>query len=223
MVEAPAAVERGRKTRLEILQGEANSECREGCDGKWKQMAEQILDRNGISKAVFAKAIYDLLEHGRSKYRNVLVTGPANCGKTFILLPLTVIYRCFSNPATATFAWMGVENAEIIFLNDFRWNAQIIPWHDLLLLLEGGLVHFPAPKTHYPKDLAFDIDTPVFATSKHSLIYITGGAIDETETEMMAVRWKQFVFQNPIPVNDQRQMPACGHCFSQFVLDNVNE
>ena len=53
------------------------------------------------------------------------------------------MYRSFSNPATSTFAWVGAEKAEVIFLNDFRWNPQIIQWHDLLLMLEGQQVQFP--------------------------------------------------------------------------------
>ena len=90
-----------------------------------------------------------LLEKGRGKYRNILLTGPANCGKTFILNPLNVGYKTFSNPASTSFAWIGVENCEILFLNDFRWSIQILAWHDMLLLLEGQTVHLPAPKSHY--------------------------------------------------------------------------
>ena len=90
-----------------------------------------------------------LLEKGRGKYRNILLTGPANCGKTFILNPLNVVYKTFSNPASTSFAWIGVENCEILFLNDFRWSSQILAWHDMLLLLEGQTVHLPALKSHY--------------------------------------------------------------------------
>ena len=48
-----------------------------------------------------------------------MITGPANCGKTFIFNPLREIYETFTNPATGTFAWVGAELAEVIFLNDF--------------------------------------------------------------------------------------------------------
>ena len=90
-----------------------------------------------------------LLEKGRGKYRNILLTGPANCGKTFILNLLNVVYKTFSNPTSPSFAWIGVENYEILFLNDFRWSSQILAWHDMLLLLEGQTVHLAAPKSHY--------------------------------------------------------------------------
>ena len=112
-------------------------------------MAEKLIHRNGIDLLVFATACSMLLEKGRGKYRNILLTGPANCGKTFIPNPLNVVYKTFSNPASTSFAWIGVENCEILFLNDFRWSSQILAWHDMLLLLEGQTVHLPAPKSHY--------------------------------------------------------------------------
>ena len=69
-----------------------------------------------------------------------MIVGPANCGKTFLLNPLTILFETFCNPTLASFAWVGVDNTECIFLNDFRWPTQIIPWHDLLLILEGHVV-----------------------------------------------------------------------------------
>ena len=33
---------------------------------------------------------------------------------------------------TGTFAWLGAEEAEVIFLNDFRWSQAVIAWADLL-------------------------------------------------------------------------------------------
>ena len=81
-----------------------------------------------------------------------MIVGLANCGKTFILNPFGIIYNTFCNPACSSFAWVGAEDAECIFLNDFWWSQQIISWHDFLLMLEGQLVHLPALETHCAKD-----------------------------------------------------------------------
>ena len=62
-------------------------------------------------------------------------------------LATKVIFNTFSNPATGSFAWIGAEQAEVIFLNDFRWDPKLIAWADLLHALEGDVVHLPAPKT----------------------------------------------------------------------------
>ena len=120
MFNAQTKLERSRKTRLELLVEAAEGECVEGCEGKWLRWAQEILTTNGIQSTEFAAAVYSLLEKGRGKYRNIMLTGPANCGKTFLLKPLNSIYHTFRNPASGTFAWVRVEKTECIFLNDFR-------------------------------------------------------------------------------------------------------
>ena len=159
---------------------------------------------------------------GRGKFRNIMLTGPANCGKTFLLNPLNKIFSTFTNPASTSFAWVGAEKAEVLFLNDFRWSPQIIAWHDLLLMLEGQLVHLPAPKSHFAHDLVFDKDTPIFSTSKHQLVYVKGGVVDERETEMMAVRWKIFNFNRQISQEEQRDIDPCPACFARLILESYD-
>ena len=124
----------------------------------------------------------------------------------------------FSNPASTSFAWVGAEKAEILFLNDFRWTLAVIQWHDFLLLLEGQLVHLPAPKSHYTKDIAFTGDTPIFATGKNPIIFFKNGALDDKETEMMNVHWKIFRFHAQIPQEKQKQLCPCGKCFATLIL-----
>ena len=41
---------------------------------------------------------------------------------------------------------VGIENAEFIFPNDFRWSAQLIPWHDLLLMSGRRTGPFTCPE-----------------------------------------------------------------------------
>lgn len=214
---ASEALARSRSSRLEILEKALQNPCNEQCNGRWLECAKQLLEWNDISKATFTLAIRNLLLQGRGKFRNVLLKGPANTGKTFLLNPLNVVYKAFTNPATSNFAWVGAEKAEVIFLNDFRWNPQIIQWHDLLLMLEGQPVHLPAPKSHFCKDLEFNSDTPIFCTTKHDLVYVKGGVIDERETEMMAVRWYSFQFRRQIAQRDQISVPPCARCFAELI------
>lgn len=212
---------RSKLTRVEILYREIGSPCVEGCQGKWLEMAEQVLQRNDISRNEFSDAVRNLLQQGRGKYRNVFLKGPANCGKTFLLNPLNTVFKTFTNPATTTFAWLGAETAEVVFLNDFRWCSQIIPWHDLLLLLEGQRVHLPAPKTHFCKDIEFTSDTPIFCTSKEELSLVRGGVLDERESQMMRVRWKVFAFHSQIPEEEQQIIPSCPRCFAELIFPQI--
>ena len=215
---AESTLQRSKMTRIEILYSKLEGECEPGCDGQWLQMAKEVLERNSIVRDDFAEAVRILLDKGRGKYRNLYLKGPCNCAKTFLLNPLNTIYKTFSNPASTTFAWVGAEQSEVVFLNDFRWSAQIIPWHDFLMLLEGQSVHLPAPKTHYRQDILFQGDTPIFCTSKDELSYVRGGVVDDRETQMMKVRWRVFNLFHQIPEEQQKSVPPCGKCFSRLIF-----
>ena len=86
-------------------------------------------------------------------------------------------------------------------------------------MLEGQLVHLPAPKTHYARDIVFERDTPIFCTGKQPIIYIKNGVIGERESEMMVVRWKIFKFHVRIEERNQKEIPNCSKCFASFVLN----
>lgn len=215
---AKRKIARSKKTRIDLLHEASQGHCAVGCNGVWLQCAKEVLHQNGVDVAMFAGEITESLTEGRGKHRNVMIVGPANCGKTFILKPLTLLYETFCNPASGTFAWVGVHNAECIFLNDFRWSPQVIPWHDLLLMLEGEVVHLPAPKTHFAQDIEFVKDTPIFCTSKRPLMFIKNGVVDDRETEMMAVRWKIFSFNHQIAPDRQQHIPPCAKCFTTLLV-----
>ena len=88
---AKARLNRSRKSRIELLQEELTGECIDGCEGKSLTAAKHLLQRHKIEERSFCNAIYNALEKGRGKYRNVYIHGPANCGKSFIVSPLKVI------------------------------------------------------------------------------------------------------------------------------------
>ena len=115
---------------------------------------------------------------------------------------------------------VGAEQAEVILLNDFRWNPTIIAWADLLQALEGDTIHLPAPKNFCLRDIELTRDTPFFATSDAPIVFIRAGAIDQTNTNMMDIRWSFFRFWKPISQSEQREIAPCAHCFARFILEN---
>ena len=72
----------------------------------------------------------------------------------------------FENPPNEKCAWVGSEKAKVFLLNDFRWSEDLIPWHDMLLLLEGETIKLAAPKNIYIEDIVISTDAAIFATSK---------------------------------------------------------
>jgi hypothetical protein len=220
MVEAVDNEQRERKTRLQILEEAREGECVTGCDEQWKYLALQTLERNNCSAKEFGNTIKNALTNGRGKGRNVMIIGPANCGKTFILRPLCHIFNAFVNPASGTFAWVGVEEAEIIFLNDFRWTERILPWQDLLRLLEGDKIHIPTPKTHFAQDVILEKDTPIFCTGPSRIRkFSRAGDVNEIESQMIEIRWKIFIFFHQVMTADAKDVPSCPRCFANLVLE----
>ena len=218
MEEAEGNIERSHRTRIDILHKAMSKEC-EDPSCQWMNMAKDTLTKNGIDIGDFAQSVRDTLIKGRGKGRNIIIIGTANCGKTFMLAPLLKIFKAFVNPASGSFAWVGIENAEIIYLNDFRWNDKIIQWQDFLRLLEGDAVHFPAPKTHYAQDILLTADTPIFATSIRAITRYQNASMAQGETEMVRVRWKVFQFYHQIAIDVMVDSTPCESSFVKLVME----
>ena len=90
---AKAAQERAAKSRLEILQEARGEPCKCKQASRWHASATELLEHNSISCKSFARAVKELLCKGQGKYRNIMLTGPANCGKTFLLNPRNSIFQ----------------------------------------------------------------------------------------------------------------------------------
>ena len=219
MQDAAEKLDREKKARLDIMREQMGKECTTGCNKDWLECALEVLKQNNQHPYVYAAAIRDLLINGRGKFRNIMIIGPANCGKTFMLKPLEMIYDLFSNPANDKYAWVGADTAEIIVLQDFRWCRDCIPSKDLLLLLERETVKLPALKNQFSTDVVSKKDTPIFATSKSRITY-TGkfNSTDDRETEMMSVRWKFIEFTHQITENEQKQVAPCARCFAELTF-----
>lgn len=211
-------VERSKKSRMDILSDMSVMPCTCEKPRQWTRCALELLYNNGIDQQEYCSALHTAIEKGRGKGQNLMLIGPADCGETFMLFPITVVFNTFSNPSSTTYSLVGAEQAEVLFLNDFRYNSVTIGWSELLNLLEGQLVRLPAPKSHYSCDLVLDKDTPILATSKEAVTHQ-----DERERQMMECRWKVFRFQYQIPAEEQQKMKPCGPCFCQLVLRGARQ
>eukprot|EP00794_Sanderia_malayensis_P010498 gene10498-biopygen7660 len=97
-------------------------------------------------------------------------------------------------------------------MNDFRWSNELIVWKDLLLLLEGQAVHFPAPKSQYAQDIYLEQDTPVFATSKGAIEFVgkmaSSSKSSPSTVKSMGVLWYNQFLKNFIrPYGAAEKLP----------------
>ena len=154
-----------------------------------------------------------------------MLVGPTNYVKSFLLDPLELIYKTIMNPSATSYAWVGLEECEIAYLNDFRYNQECIKSNDFLLLLEGQTVNLACPKNQFLSDLTISRDNtvPFFATWKSPIEYIAKYNLrDHLETGMMFSRWKVFCFKNQIPLEKNRNLPRCSNCFVKLIMQGCN-
>ena len=100
MQNAQITLERQTKCRMDIIQKFSLGLCAEGCNGSWLKYAEEVLTNNKLHPVAFGTAVRELVTLGRGKYWNIVIVGPSNCGKTFLLKPLESIFKTFTNPAS---------------------------------------------------------------------------------------------------------------------------
>ena len=226
--EAKSMIENEHINRVEMLQQKSQSQCL--CEGKWLACAKDILLKNDILRKTFCDTVFKAIEKGRYKHLNILITGPVDCGKTFILNPVCDLFPdIFQNPASSTFGWLGVKKSNLIFLNDFRWSPRkkggYIDWADLLKLLEGGHVTLPAPMNSNTQHIEVTKTMPIFATSSEEVHYWINHPDEpitdrhRIENAMMKSRWHVFEFTHQFKKAEKIDVPKCVSCFSRFILN----
>lgn len=223
MAEANRVIAQRNAKRMDTIREKSQLQtCEvEACNGLWLRLALEVLQLNGIDVNFYSACLRNALTNGRGKHRNVILCGPSNCAKTFLLKPLRTLFgdKVFENPSNHKFAWMGAETAQVIFLNDFRWNREIITWDNLLRLLEGDIVKLPAAKNIQAEDVVIKSDVAIFATSKQPIQYKgTYNTTCTVEDRMMESRWKKFEFRHVFVEEDQVEAEPCGKCFATLCL-----
>ena len=122
-----AAIKRNNKSRLPIQEKSWSKRYILGCASQRLAQAQDTLLKNNIDINLLTTPAKSALVKGRGKQRNVMLVGTSNSGKIFLLKPLKIIVSCFVTPAKGTINWVGAENSQCVFLNDFRWSTKVIP------------------------------------------------------------------------------------------------
>ena len=195
------------------------------CDGSWLSAALEILSLNNISRDYFSQRVVKALRNGRGKGYNMMICGPTNCAKSFLLMPLERIYNVFFQPSSGSFNWLHAPNAEVLFLNDIRYeekgDQEVMPWRQFLNLLEGCTVNIRRPGNIYDGDLAWtDSSAPIFATAENPIVRIKHGAVVPGETEQIQERWGDIIWlKHQFLGSDVRyDIISCGKCFAELLL-----
>ena len=185
---APDKINQVQLPRVTVLQNATHANCVDGCNGTWLRFAHEIVDRNPLVDPHELKlSIRNNIDLGRSNGSTLFLIGPAECGKIFLLIPLETLYKTFSYPSSERYSWVGIEEMEMISLNDFRLSKEVIPWEDLLRLLVGVRVWFDRPKNLYAQNMCIDSDNtiPVIGTCRSKYQWMGSYSIIVHQRETM--------------------------------------
>ena len=225
---AEQSIERANIPRMDILREvltwDHHTNMGKTCSGQWLRAAVEVLQKNKISVEWFVDRVKSALTHGRSKMNNIMIVGGTNRAKSFLFMPLTIIYRSFSCPSDNKFNWVGAPEKEIIFLNDFRYSDNVMPWHIFLNFLEGASVQVSMPKSHFERDHTWTKQQPIFATAEKRIVRIVNNQVDTGETAQMDKRWVYIDFTYQIPDDKiDYSIVCCPRCFAELILQDIQD
>ena len=221
---AAASVARAKLTRVQLLRQSARPEtCSCSSPGLWLSLALQVLDRNNLN-GVFQRAVFKAMDEGRQKMNNVFLLGPSNCGKSFLFKPLKLLFSTYQQPDGGSYQLETLLGKEIIFLNDFEWDAteKWCRWAFFKNFLEGGSLAVGRPKNR-GGDAVFEASSPVFGTCYSPVIMFNrrGSAlsVNTSETEQMNNRIVYLRLSFQMPEHAIRyDVPDCCCCAAQLYL-----
>lgn len=230
---ATSDLDREKKTRLELLHECLNLECNveeesgKVCEGSWLVAALETLKNQNVQRKLFSELVIKSLQNGRGKGSNLMIVGPTNCAKSFMLMPLTLIYKTFMSPSEGTYNWVSAPEQEIVFLNDIRYeedgDKKVMEWRIFLNLLEGAPVNISMPKNFFAEDFLWKKRQAIFATAEHPIMRIKNGKVDASESAQMAQRWTILRFTHQYLFEDvNHNLIPCQKCFAELIL-NLDE
>jgi len=208
------------KTRLELLKEAACKPCVCG-GGCWRRAAMQLFQANGIAPADWAGRVLDSLVHGRRKGRLICHAGlVGNEGKSFLLGPLPEVYGhdgVFLSPSSANFPLMGLENARVVLLDDWRFNETLLSYNLQLLWFEGKPLVIARPQNQFSGHVRYSGDAPIFITTLEADIMTIPEGLQAGDVEMMLKRLTIFRFH--VPLTRPADIASCGRCFAEMLLE----
>lgn len=194
------------------------------CNYRWIPAALEILQLNKIEPRDFAMKVVKALTEGRSKGANLMVVGPTNCAKSFLLKPLLQIYDTFTSPSESKFNLVNAIDKEVMFWNDIRYlpngvgDQKFMAWQHFLNFLEGLPFNVAMPKNVYGEDRVWSKLQPVFATSDQPITRIMGGKIDVGETSQMDKRWNYVHLHHQFDEESvDHSLVSCARCFAVLI------
>ena len=212
---AEAAAARRQMTRVQILAAAATEgACTCETPGRWAAAADEVLRLNGFTEREIQRAIFHALHLGRAKQRNLLLVGETNRAKSFLIDPVELVYNCFTPPDTGSHQLADIAGSEVLFLNDFEWDAALMPWSTAKNLFEGKDVKIAVPKVEKgAKNYMFTDDAPILGTAPGPVEHPKKAK----ETSQMDSRVRYVLLTHFFDPTTCPEIKPCKKCWAQWV------
>ena len=181
---AKTAKGRAKKSRTEILEDCAASQCVCATADHFYECLKKIMARNGVDGA-FQAAVYDAMVHGRQKKKVLFVVGPSDTGKSTLFRALGLLFRVFRMPDRGSYPLSSVKGKEVMFFNDYTFDDRVLSWAYLKNIMEGGPLPVSMPK-NMGEDFEWDSTAPCFGTARQKVsLLLPSGMIHADESAQM--------------------------------------
>ena len=229
LVEQSLAI--ARQPRMEALSAAATAPCL--CHGLWVTHVMESFRLNGIDVPGLCRNILEALQHGRRESTPVIVLAGARGGegKSLFLKALFSVYgdcHVFGSPEAGNFPFLNLLGKKLAFLDEWRFNAEIVSYATQCLWYDGSMVPITRPQNvpGATGHVEYRGTAPILATSKLSDIQKLQALAEDdprtgvpksAEASMIMRRLKVYPFEHRIP-KPPPGIPFCGPCFARLLF-----
>ena len=207
------------------------------CGGRWVANVVGSFVANGIDVSELCHDILKAFTDGRSETTPVVALGGrlGGEGKSIFLKALFNVFpvdgAVFARPEKGNFPLLGLEEAKVAFLDEWRFDPSVLTYATQCLWFDGSALPISKPEnvSGSAGHSLYKGSAPIFITTKLPDIewLESAAAVDphtglpwDADASMLLRRLKVYRFTNRIAKPDA-SLPQCAHCFANLVLQQA--
>ena len=223
------------RSRVDVLKQACRTPCT--CNGEWLTVVTSSFMKNGIDVQALCKDVWQALRDGRGETTPVIVLAglTGGEGKSLFLKSLITTFVTVFNltrEGGGNFPLLDLPLAKVAFLDDYRFDPEILSWATTCLWFDGSDVPIGRPQNEKgatPGNFMYKGTAPIFVTTKLSdLTWLeTQASINpytnapwDTDASMLFRRLKIYKYTKKVPKPPAR-LKYCPRCFVDLLISQA--
>ena len=223
-------------SRIETVNKSRKTPC--VCHGEWLALVTDSFVKNGIEVQALCRDVWRALRDGRGETTPVVVLAglTGGEGKSLFLKALVEIFGSAFNMTreSGNFPLIDLPLAKIAFLDDYRFDPEVLSWSTTCLWFDGSSVPIGKPQNERgatPGNFMYKGSAPIFVTTKLSdLAWLENRASINPRTNapwdadasMLLRRLRVYRFTQRVNKPPAR-LKYCPRCFLDLVMAQAGE